>query len=208
MSYHHGNLRKQILARAAEVIAREGIEKLSLRAIARDLGVSHSAPARHFKDKTAIIEALATESFSLLVAALDAATEAAGTDPMRRYNAIGKALVGFALEHPAYYRAINHPEVRTRTNAALMKAHTDYMTRLLQAARQAQAAGWLKGHSPETAVLFSTAAAQGIAQMLTDPMEKHLFDGRTAKDIGDEVIDIVIAPQSPAPAPAPVKKRA
>ncbi|WP_422026448.1 TetR/AcrR family transcriptional regulator [Pyruvatibacter mobilis] len=204
MSYHHGNLRKQILARAAEVIAREGIEKLSLRAIARDLGVSHSAPARHFKDKTAIIEALATESFSLVVAALDAATEAAGTDPMSRYNAIGKALVGFALEHPAYYRAMNHPEVRIRTNAALMKAHTDYMTRLLQAAREAQAAGWLEGHSPETAVLFSTAAAQGVAQILADPFDGRLFAGRTPKEIGDEVIDIVIAPQSPAP----VKTRA
>jgi len=198
MSYHHGNLRKTILARAAEVIARDGIEKLSLRAIARDLGVSHSAPARHFKDKTAILEALATESFALLVTALDEATQAAGPDPMARYNAIGKALVAFALEHPAYYRAINHPEVRTRTNAELLKARAAYMDRLLQAAREAQAAGWLKGHSPETAVLFSTAAAQGIAQMLTDPMEKHLVAGRAAKDIGDDVIDIVIAPKSPA----------
>jgi AcrR family transcriptional regulator len=198
MSYHHGNLRKTILARAAEVIARDGIEKLSLRAIARDLGVSHSAPARHFKDKTAILEALATESFALLVTALDEATQAAGPDPMARYNAIGKALVAFALEHPAYYRAMNHPEIRTRTNAELVKAQAAYMDRLLQAAREAQAAGWLKGHSAETAVLFSTAAAQGIAQMLTDPMEKHLFAGRAAKDIGDDVIDIVIAPNSPA----------
>jgi len=196
VSYHHGNLRKDLVQRAAEVIAVDGIEKLSLRAIARDLGVSHAAPSRHFKDKTALIAALAEESFTLLVRCLDDATDAAGDDPMARYNAIGKALVAFALERPAHYRAMFHPDVRRTMNPALRDLHASYMDRLLAAARAAQAAGWLPGHDPEIAVLFSTAAAQGIAQILTDPQDSRWLADRAAADIGREVIDIVIAPHS------------
>jgi len=198
MSYHHGNLRSQLLHRAAEVIAQDGIEKLSLRALARDLGVSHAAPARHFRDKAALLTALAEDSYILLERELDTAMEAAGNDPMARYNAIGKALVGFALGRTAYYRAMMHPEVRQMTNEGLHSLHRDFMDRLLQAARDAQAAGWLPGHTPETAVLFSTAAAQGIAQILTDSHEMRLLSGHDKDQIGRDVIDIVIAPESPA----------
>jgi len=196
VSYHHGNLRQDLLQRAAEVIAGDGIEKLSLRALARDLGVSHSAPARHFKDKAALLSALAEESYTRVVTELDAAMEAAGSDPMARYNAIGKALVAFALERPAYFRAMFHPEVRDKMNDHLRALHTSYMDRLLEAGRAAQAAGWLPGHDPEIAVLFSTAAAEGIARILTDTHDKRLLAGRDPAEIGREVIDIVIAPHS------------
>ena len=54
-SYHHGNLAASILERAAEIIDEEGIEALTLRGIARDLGVSHGAPNRHFKNKACLL---------------------------------------------------------------------------------------------------------------------------------------------------------
>ncbi|MGD1935630.1 MAG: TetR/AcrR family transcriptional regulator [Candidatus Phaeomarinobacter sp.] len=161
MSYHHGNLRQDLLQRAAEVIAGDGIEKLSLRALARDLGVSHSAPARHFKDKTALLSALAEESYTRVVAELDAAMEAAGSDAMARYNAIGKALVAFALERPAYFRAMFHPEVRNKMNDKQRAQPTTNMDRHKEAGRAAQAASRLPGHDPEIAVLFSQQAHRG-----------------------------------------------
>ena len=196
MSYHHGNLRRDLLRRAAEVIAGQGIEKLSLRALARDLGVSHSAPARHFKDKAALLRALAQDSFTAVIRALDDAAGQAGADPMARYNAIGKALVRFALENPAYYRAMAHPDVRDKSDTELMKMHTAYMARLLDAAKAAQAAGWLPGASPEIAVLYSTAAADGLSQILTNTFDSDLLAGRDPRDIGNEIIDIVVAPHS------------
>ncbi len=196
MSYHHGNLRQDLLHCAAEVIARDGIEALSLRALARDLGVSHAAPARHFKDKTALLAALAEDSFDAVIKALDEATEAAGPDPMARYNAIGKALVHFALDNPAYYHAMSHPEIRQQPTEALLAAHTAYMDRLLDAAVKAQAAGWLPDVSPQTAVLYSTAAASGAAQMLLNTHDTRLLEGRDPKTIGDQIIDLVVAPQS------------
>jgi AcrR family transcriptional regulator len=196
VSYHHGSLRKDLIQRAAEVIACDGIEKLSLRALARDLGVSHSAPARHFKDKASLIKALAQDSFGVLIAELDAATERAGSDPMARYNAIGKALVHFALDRPAYFRAMSHPDVRDGSDKELVDMYAAYMSRLLDAAKAAQAVGWLPGKTPEFAVLYSTAAANGISQLLTNTMDKSLLAGIDPRALGDEVIDLVVAPQS------------
>ena len=62
-NYHHGNLAEAILLRAAEIIDERGIEALSLRSVARDLNVSHSAPNRHFKSKTDLLSALALDGW-------------------------------------------------------------------------------------------------------------------------------------------------
>ena len=55
--YHHGDLRAALIARAAEVVVADGVGALSLRELARDLGVSHGAPSRHFPDKQALLDA-------------------------------------------------------------------------------------------------------------------------------------------------------
>ena len=57
--YHHGDLRAAVLRRAEEVLRESGTDALSLRGIARDLGVSHAAPSAHFRDKNALFAALA-----------------------------------------------------------------------------------------------------------------------------------------------------
>src|SRR4051812_38144431 len=123
MNYHHGNLRRELLDRAACVIAEHGIENLSLRALAQDLGVSHGAPARHFKDKMDLLRALATEGHNKLADYVFAAAEAAGPGPLERYGALGCAFVRFSLEYPAYYQATRHPEVAAQADQELIAAH-------------------------------------------------------------------------------------
>ncbi|WP_269619054.1 TetR/AcrR family transcriptional regulator [Zhongshania sp. BJYM1] len=63
-SYHHGNLRQELMNLAVKHLISDGIGELSLRALAREIGVSQTAPYRHFKDKNALLAALATEGFS------------------------------------------------------------------------------------------------------------------------------------------------
>ncbi|MYW35224.1 helix-turn-helix domain-containing protein, partial [Streptomyces sp. SID2119] len=60
-TYHHGDLRRAILSAALDAIAAEGPAALSLRDLARRAGVSHAAPAHHFKDRTGLLTAVATE---------------------------------------------------------------------------------------------------------------------------------------------------
>ncbi|MDH6108559.1 AcrR family transcriptional regulator [Kitasatospora sp. MAP12-15] len=94
--YHHGDLRAALLARAEETLREKGSGALSLRELARDLGVSHAAPSRHFKDKQALLDALALTGFDRLGAALTAAGAAAGDSFAEQLGAFARGYVDFA----------------------------------------------------------------------------------------------------------------
>jgi AcrR family transcriptional regulator len=102
--YHHGELRQALVSTALAVIEREGVGALSLRDLSRRLGVSHAAPAHHFRDRAALLGAIAREGFERLSAAMIAASEASAPDA--RLEAIGRAYVRFALDHPASFRVM------------------------------------------------------------------------------------------------------
>ncbi|MEU9209414.1 TetR/AcrR family transcriptional regulator [Streptomyces sp. NPDC048415] len=94
--YHHGDLRAALLSRAEETLKEKGPAALSLRELARDLGVSHAAPSRHFKDKQALLDALALGGFDRLGEALAASQETVGESFADRLGALVRAYIGFA----------------------------------------------------------------------------------------------------------------
>lgn len=93
--YHHGDLRSALVATAWTVVARHGVEALSLRAVADELGVSHAAPAHHFKGKAALLDALRAEAWRRFADALEARED---------LRAVGRAYVAFAQAHPRQMR--------------------------------------------------------------------------------------------------------
>lgn len=103
-AYHHGNLREALVAAGLRYLesARRG-DELSLRELARRVGVTANAVYRHFADKDALLSALAAEGFRLLRAAQLAAAEGAG-QPKLTLKAAGRAYLEFAHGHPALYR--------------------------------------------------------------------------------------------------------
>ncbi|MEU7766949.1 TetR/AcrR family transcriptional regulator [Nocardia sp. NPDC049190] len=120
--YHHGDLRATILATAAEQIATQGVDAVSLRDLARHAGVSHAAPAHHFGDRAGLLTALATEGFDLLTEQLD---RAAGD-----FLEVAVAYLRFAREHPGHFDVMyrhsllhaddpNLQAARARSGAAL-----------------------------------------------------------------------------------------
>ena len=197
MNYHHGNLRRELLDRAAHVIAKQGIESLSLRALAQDLGVSHAAPARHFKDKADLLCALATEGHNKLADYVLLAAEAAGSDPLERYAALGRAFVRFSLEYPAYYQATRHPEVAAHADKELKNASRRRMEMTADAAREAQAAGWLQGESLQDAVTFSLAAVRGVAALLGDPLYLQSLGDVDQDALIERMVRLIIDPANP-----------
>ena len=194
MTYHHGNLRKTLLDRAAEIIAEKGVEALSLRQLARDVGVSHGAPARHFKDKAALLNALAHEGHLRLTIALDAAVEAVGIDPLARHNALGKANIKFALRNPALYSTMNHPDVLKQADEKLSAYNFAQLHLVQTSASDAREAGWLPDQDPLTVFAFSTAAAIGAAHILTSRHGSDFFGNTDLEKLADQIIDIVIPP--------------
>ncbi|MFO7551396.1 MAG: helix-turn-helix domain-containing protein, partial [Haliea sp.] len=75
-SYHHGNLRAELLDTAVEELETQGVEALSLRALARGIGVSQTAPYRHFSDKGDLLAAMATVGYRRLLSSLREAAAA------------------------------------------------------------------------------------------------------------------------------------
>src|SRR6478736_10491603 len=100
-TYHHGDLRRAVLTAALDVIRTEGPGALSLRDLARRAGVSHAAPAHHFKDRTGLLTAIAAEGYALFADAL-----ADAPDLRER----GVAYVRFAATHPAHFQVMFQPE--------------------------------------------------------------------------------------------------
>lgn len=192
MSYHHGNLRKELLDRAARVIADQGIEALSLRALARDLGVSHAAPSRHFKDRTALLAALATEGHNKMREALTKAADAAGDDPIARYNALGRETARFSIQNPAYFQAIEHPDVSRYSDDALQQSMDEYLTFVHEAAAEAQKAGWHPDKDLDVLNLFSVAGAMGTARLMVHSHRRDTHSEEELIALTEQVIDLII----------------
>jgi len=96
-SYHHGDLRRALVMAAREVLVERGPEGVSLRGTVAKVGASTAAPYRHFRDKDALLVAVALEGHAELQGRLR------GCGP-GTVTALGQSYLGFALENPALYR--------------------------------------------------------------------------------------------------------
>ncbi len=108
--YHHGDLRAALLRLAEAQIALEGVETLSVRALAREAGVAHRAAYQHFPDKDALIAAALAEAYGRLEARIAKATGAAKT-PDSALARVAAAYADFAFDEPNMFLAMNGPRV-------------------------------------------------------------------------------------------------
>jgi AcrR family transcriptional regulator len=117
-TYHHGDLKAVILAKAASLVAERGADGISLRELARTAGVSHAAPAHHFTDRRGLFTALAAQGWRLLAEAL--------TEARPDFIDAALAYVRFALNHPGHYAVMfdhslvdpDDAELKAAVNAA------------------------------------------------------------------------------------------
>lgn len=124
------DLRQKVLNASLALIEEGGLDRLSMREVARKAGVSHQAPYHYFDDREAILAELASEGFSRLGQSLARAADQAGSEPARAVEDMGRAYVEFALRHPAHFQAMfradavpldRYPEARKQENEAFGK---------------------------------------------------------------------------------------
>jgi AcrR family transcriptional regulator len=113
-TYHHGDLRAAILTEAARLVDERGADRVSLRELAREAGVSHAAPAHHFTDRRGLFTALAAQGFELLAVAL--------AEARPRFLDAALAYVRFAIEHPGHYRVMFDKSLVDSSNRDLAAA--------------------------------------------------------------------------------------
>jgi AcrR family transcriptional regulator len=102
--YHHGDLRRALVDAARRLLENEGPSALSLRAVAREAGVSPAAPYHHFKDKAELLDAVAQQGWDMLEEQMAAAK--AHAEGRAQLTALGIAYVCFARDNPALYRVM------------------------------------------------------------------------------------------------------
>ena len=102
--YHHGDLKNSLVQAALTILERDGADALSMRAIAGEVGVSHTAPYAHFKNKRELIKAITEMGYELLADGLDQgeAERSQGKDDV--VLCYGAAYLKFAMGHPQLYR--------------------------------------------------------------------------------------------------------
>jgi len=98
--YHHGDLHREILCAARDLLEENNIASLSLRAVAKRVGVSHTAPYRHFKDKESLLAGIAGVGFSELTAQLSGAAEMHPGDPAAQLLEAGHRYVQLVTQNP------------------------------------------------------------------------------------------------------------
>ncbi len=194
-AYHHGNLAQAIIQLAAEIIAEKGVEALSLRGLARDLGVSHNAPSRHFKNKAALLTAVAAEGWAQATAASLSAAQATGSDDAHvRLNAMGQGVLRWGLANQAMFRTLYHPDVNRHASEDLVQA----IKRFKDTVRDAVAATQKHGRHPDVPLhvltLFTNAVPTGAALLLTDPLlaDTNVNDEKARETLIAEVMDLVV----------------
>jgi AcrR family transcriptional regulator len=164
--YHHGNLRTALLSAAERTVRERGSQALSLRELARELGVSHGAPRRHFPDRQALLDALAEAGFTRLGSELSAAFDGAGEDFEARLRAVAAAYVRFATVDAALLELMFAGKQHEQTGVLHDAAERAFAV-MLELICQGQEQGALESGDPERVGLVLFATIQGIAALVT-----------------------------------------
>ena len=184
-NYHHGDLRAQILLKSAEIIATEGIEALSIRQVAKSLGVSHNAPSRHFDSRAALIQELVLDILARQRQLLMGVLELNASQPERaRLREALRAYLLWCDAHPVEAQVMHHPDVRKMADQRIQEAMRDW----------AHTVESLLGHGRDERGAISSSALHffsltlGGGAILLNP----LLRGVTAEADGPQLIDRLV----------------
>src|SRR6202051_239686 len=168
--YHHGALRDALLEAAERVLERDGLSGLTLRAVAREAGVSHAAPTHHFGDLTGLVSELAAIGFQQFNAAMAAAT-AAGSSLIEKAMARAKAYVAYAQAHPGMYGLMFRTERLEMSRPSLHEAAEASFAGLagaIGADRQEQISGQALSLDQAAAIARAWCLVHGFTMLLLD----------------------------------------
>ena len=165
--YHHGDLHREILCAARDLLEENNIASLSLRAVAKKVGVSHTAPYRHFKDKESLLAGIAGEGFKEMTTQLTEAVNLHPGDPSAQLQAAGHRYVKLVAENPQCVQLMfggilpcddTYPETRESGDMAF-----DALKMII---KEGQALGVFKKGDVELMALTTWSGIHGLSLLL------------------------------------------
>lgn len=191
-TYHHGELRAALIEAALNSLEKGGVQALSLRGLARTVGVSPMAPYHHFNDRADLLVAVATEGFRRLQTSKERALADAGDDPIKGLVAGTVNYVEFMIAHPNLHRlmhdvqmadSIAHPDLAKAASAPAASL-LQLVERLLAtrsstcSAQMAATSIWAFAHGTGTLALsgqFDPAQAKALAEAGAEALVRGLL---------------------------------
>lgn len=166
-SYHHGDLKKTLIRTACRRIEDEGTEKLSLRALAREAGVSPTAPYRHFSTKSSLLAAIAAEGHLELLNYLDNYIAKSGDKLIDQITSGARAYVDFALAEPTKFKLMFGGVVADFTPYVELQRIADItFNRFFSIVSQAQQSGEIADGSIDEINAYLWSGIHGAASLL------------------------------------------
>jgi AcrR family transcriptional regulator len=192
--YHHGNLRQTLIDTALAMIEKSGLGSLSLREVARQAGVTHAAPYRHFRDRDALIVAIGIEGFEGLGRQMTAAV-AGMTEPLERFRALGVAYARYAVTHPAHFKVMFSSDLhKIAETPELQAAGEPTLQSLVDVVAEAQAAGAFLPGDPRALALPAWSMIHGLSMLFVDGQLPALLEGDPAgvDSLANAVADVLL----------------
>jgi AcrR family transcriptional regulator len=203
-AYHHGDLRRVLLDASVDLVAKRGVDELSLREVARHAGVSPAAPYHHFASKGELLGAIALDGFALLADAMRRALEVeARGSPVEKLRAIGEAYVTFAIDHPAHFHLMFHPSLLPFAESTKEGAPAHAFAILSEAIAQVVAVPEIGARASQAGlVVLAWSLVHGAASLVLDgPLAGGLPElGVRAEEVPELVTRTFASLMSPRPA--------
>lgn len=190
--YHHGDLRRTLVDAALAIVEKSGLGALSLRELARRVGVSHAAPYRHFPSREALLVELAIEGFVGLDAEMRAVA-AGATTTIERFEAIGRGYVRYAVAHPGHFRVMFSSELHDDAAPELTAAGEPALRTLVDAVAAGQAEGLVGDGDPRALAVPAWSMVHGLSMLIIDRQLTPLVDGDIVADTwARAVVDVIV----------------
>lgn len=189
-----GDLRERLLLAAAEEIGRVGVDGVSLRALARAVGVSHQAPLHVFGSRRGLLTALATAAVRHLADETDRAAreaEASGGSGVDVVLAIGLKYIEIALGEQALFALVTRVEALDLQDAEFREAKAIAWSVLYDAVASAQEQGWRAGQSTELLALLCWSVVQGLAVLYRDRLAPEGLATRAPEDLARAIAGLI-----------------
>lgn len=202
------SLREELLRAAEQEIDEHGIGEVSLRAIARRVGVSHQAPGHHFGDRSGLFTALAANGFRTLRRRMQAARRRVPADatPAERVASHGIGYMAFAKQRPALFAVMFRPELLDADDPDLAEARAGAFGLLLDEIVAARATGWGRHHSETALALTCWSTVHGAVALWREGTLDTFFPGvgsaQAVARMVTETLNSGLAAEAAVPPPA------
>lgn len=191
-SYHHGNLKEELLRTATDMIDKEGLDAITLRDLTQRLGTSRTAVYRHFASKEALILGVIEKGYEDIDLIFTPIFQDRTQSVAHRFNTMARAYLDFAIEHPNLYRLLfgeKYHQEREKLCDYKDESQATGLYALIGLLLEAQEEGTIAPVDPMIQAAMAWASIHGLASLLIDG---HLMMSDNMEAIYEYSIEVLL----------------